>query len=383
MNVYTAGSVPIKAWTEDVEQGALDQAYNLSNLPFAFRHIALMPDVHQGYGMPIGGVMATMENIVVPNAVGVDIGCGMAAIPLLLRRHEIKPYLKAIVNEIYRWIPVGFGWNERMQDGMPEMDYDIDLPVTMENYMDARRQLGTLGGGNHFIEIQEDQNNYVWVMVHSGSRNLGYKIATHYNDKAREINKKWYSSVPDSWQLAFLTQDGLAWLYQCEMNYAVRFAKVNRSKILDAVLDVMHDVVGDIECGKRIDVAHNYAELEHHFGKNVMVHRKGATRARKNELCVIPGSQGTASYICRGLGNEQSFKSCSHGAGRVMGRKEAKRTLDLEEQKRIMGDIVHRITQKNLDEAPGAYKDIDVVMENQKDLVAIETTLKPLAVVKG
>jgi tRNA-splicing ligase RtcB len=252
----------------------------------------------------------------------------------------------------------------------------------------AAKSLGTLGGGNHFIELQTDLEGYLWVMIHSGSRNLGYQVAKYYNDIAKTLNQRWHSTIPAGYDLAFLPLEShQAQSYLAEMNYCVEYALANRTKMMGVVLNcLLSGFDQSFSYGTMINIAHNYARLENHFGKNVMVHRKGATSAKAGEIGVIPGSQGTASFIVRGRGNTQSFMSCSHGAGRKMGRKQATRELNLDEQKAILDDqgIVHGIrSSKDLDEAPGAYKDIETVMENQKDLVEIVTELHPLAVVKG
>jgi tRNA-splicing ligase RtcB len=334
--------------------------------------------------MPIGGVMAT-EGVVVPNAVGVDIGCGMLAMKTSLR--ELSWWAReAIIEEIRQRVPVGFKSFSKNQLGLPTPS--INLPVVNREISKAHKSLGTLGGGNHFIELQYDEEGFLWVMIHSGSRNLGYQVAKHYNDMAKELNARWHTRVPAKWDLAFLPLDTLeAKEYIAEMNYCVEYALANRTAMLARVQECIGEVLsGLIDFEIPINIAHNYARMENHFGKNVMIHRKGATSAKKGEIGIIPGSQGTASYIVRGLGNKDSFMSCSHGAGRKMGRKQATRELDLEEQQAILNSqgIVHGIrTAKDLDEAPGAYKDINVVMANQKDLVEIVTKLKPIAVVKG
>jgi tRNA-splicing ligase RtcB len=337
--------------------------------------------------MPIGGVMAT-EGVVVPNAVGVDIGCGMCAVKtdIIVDGLDIDD-LKKTLGLIRRNIPVGFNRHSKSQLGMPELIVDKCYIVGRE-WSKAAKSLGTLGGGNHFIELQFDPDGFLWVMIHSGSRNLGLQVAKHYNELAKDSNTQWYTRVSPEWDLAFLpldTPEGRD--YITEMNYCVDYALANRRRMMDVVFDcLMGGLQQSFDSEPMINIAHNYARLENHFGKNVMVHRKGATSAKAGEIGIIPGSQGTASYIVRGLGNPQSFKSCSHGAGRKMGRKQATRELDLEEQKSILDEkgILHGIRgKKDLDEAPGAYKDIDVVMENQKDLVEIVTKLTPLAVVKG
>jgi tRNA-splicing ligase RtcB len=379
-------NVPIKLFLDEVEDGALQQMDHLAQLPFVFHHVAGMPDMHQGYGMPIGGVMAT-QGYIVPNAVGVDIGCGMCAMKTnILSSRMNKKTLKKIMGNVRKMIPVGFKHHEEAQLNMPELPMD-QLTIVEKEYNNARYQLGTLGGGNHFIEIQKGSDGYIWIMIHSGSRNLGHKVATHYNKVAVELNEKWKSNVPKSWQLAFLPfEDGIGQSYFKEMNYCCDFALENRKLMMSRVVEAVSKEFKDVFMSDFINIHHNYAAFENHFGKNVLVHRKGATRAYDGELGIIPGSQGTASYIVKGKGNPDSFKSCSHGAGRLMSRSKAKEVLDLQDEIKKLDDqgIVHGIRNVgDLDEASGAYKDIDVVMENQKDLVDIVVELKPLAVVKG
>ena len=385
--------VPIKFWATDLEQGALDQAKNLACLPFAYSHIAVMPGAHIGYGMPIETILAA-DGVVIPNAVGVDIGCGMCSVETNF--HEFGD-IKKIMGEIRKRIPVGFKKHSKNQIGMPKtLIFDKGLPIVHREISNAQKSLGTLGGGNHFIEFQKDQDtNRIHIMIHSGSRNLGLKVAHHYNEVAKYLNRRYFASVPKEWDLAFLpldSEEGQAYIR--EMNYCIEFAHANRQKMLDVIFQILvyfgHYIDNSIGLQKArdsvINIAHNYATMENHFGKNVMVHRKGATLARKDTRGIIPGSQGTKSYIVRGLGNPDSFQSCSHGAGRRMGRKQAQRELDLATEIKKLDDqgIVHSIRGvKDLDEASGAYKDIDVVMENQKDLVTIEKTLIPIAVIKG
>jgi len=378
--------IPIKLWLEDIDNLALAQAENLANLPFAYKHIAIMPDSHVGYGMPIGAVLAT-QGVIIPNAVGVDIGCGMCAVRTSLQKIDNDP-LKKVMNRIRKVIPLGFNHHKSPQDEalMPELDKKNMVMVTRQ-YQKARYQLGTLGGGNHFIEIQQGDDGYVWIMIHSGSRNIGHKIASHHNNVACNLNEAWHVQIPKEWQLDFLPIiSNEAKEYTAEMNYCVEFALANRKLMMHRVQESLIDVVGAMEFGELINKSHNFAAWEHHGGKNVLVHRKGATRARKGELGLIPGSQGTASYIVRGLGNDESFHSCSHGAGRRLSRKKAIRELDLNTEKQRLDElgVIHAIRyKKDLDEAPGSYKDIEKVMKRQKDLVEIEVKLRPLAVVKG
>ena len=409
MKVLTSGKIPIKMWLRQIETGALKQAKNLANFPFAFKHIAIMPDSHQGYGMPIGGVMAT-KGVIVPNAVGVDIGCGMCAIKTSITVDELDTEtLKKIIDKIKKVIPVGFNKHKEGQalNLMPDYknlevkgdpktvgNFEITLniknhPIIAKEYNNALKSLGTLGGGNHFIEIQKDNDDHIWIMIHSGSRNLGKQVAGHYNKIAKGLNEKWHTSVPKEHDLAFLpinNNEGKSYIR--EMNYCVEFALANRKLMMDRVLAVFREffpddgTVGD----GIINIAHNYAKMENHFGQNVMVHRKGATLASKETIGIIPGSQGTKSYIVEGLGNPDSFNSCSHGAGRDMSRKEASRQLNLKmEIKKLDAlGIIHSIKEtKDLDEAPGAYKNINKVMEQQKNLVKILVELSPLGVIKG
>lgn len=402
--VISTERIPIKLWLNDIEEGVLEQVKNLANLPFSFKHISIMPDSHQGYGMPIGAVMAT-KNIVVPNAVGVDIGCGMCAVKTLFKTDKFTtPILKELVEKIKEVIPVGFNKHDTEQDNKLMPDLPDISPIVWQEKENALKSLGTLGGGNHFIEIQKDKDDYVWIMIHSGSRNLGLKVATHYNKLAVELNEKWHSQVPKNWELAFLPLDTLeGQMYLKEMNYCIEYALANRKLMLERIkkiiseiassktifdTDFMRSLLGNSEIGSEyiINIAHNYARMENHFGSNVMVHRKGATLAIKDTIGIIPSSQGTKSYIVKGKGNIDSFNSCSHGAGRVMGRKEAIKTLNLDEEIKKLDDkgIIHGLRGKNnLDEASSSYKDIDVVMRNQEDLVEILVELEPLAVVKG
>jgi len=384
--VIATENKPIKMWVDGLDGNTLIQAKNLANLPFLFKHVALMPDAHMGYGMPIGGVIATRD-VVIPNAVGVDIGCGMCAIKTSLIECDTRN-LKKIRSLIQQVIPVGPKLHNKKQkiDYIPDVTLFDDRYVVHREFENAQMQVGTLGGGNHFIEIQQDTEGYIWIMIHSGSRNLGFKVANYYNKLAVELNAKWFSSVPKKWELAFLPINEVGTTYLKEMQYCVDFALANRELMMERVRNCFLDVIPDVKFGELINIAHNYASIENHFNTNVIVHRKGATRAYKGQLGIIPGSQGTNSYIVKGKGNTQSFKSCSHGAGRLMGRKQAKKELNLEYECGLLNKkgILHSISSADkLDEAPGAYKDIIKVMILQEDLVDIVTTLTPLAVIKS
>lgn len=375
--------IPVYSWCPDLEPAAREQVDNLARLPFASDHVALMPDSHKGYGMPIGGVIA-LDNVVIPNAVGVDIGCGMLACETNIIGIT-QDQVKEIIGKIRARIPVGFNWHETPIDMLEEPKEK--LPVVISQLSRAKLQLGTLGGGNHFIELQRDEDGKIWYMIHSGSRNIGKQIADHYNKMAKKQNQDAGYPIPPSWDLAYFENgDPNFDLYLKEMQYAVDFAQRNRDVMAEQVKAVIREVVASVKFSDPINIAHNYAVLEEVGNKKVMVHRKGATSAKNRQVGIIPGSQGSASYIVEGLGNVDSFSSCSHGAGRKMGRKAAQRELDLNVEIARLDDlgIVHGIRhQKDLDEAAGAYKDIESVMDNQKDLVKILVKLIPLGVVKG
>ncbi|WP_417910634.1 RtcB family protein [Candidatus Electronema sp. PJ] len=380
---------PIKLWLDDIEATALAQARNLANHPFTFSHVAIMPDAHAGYGMPIGGVLAC-DGAVICNAVGVDIGCGMCAEQTSLSSLD-RETLKKILGLVRTAVPVGFDHHKQQQERslLPDLARldQVEKSIVREQFQAGCKQIGTLGGGNHFIEIQQGDDGHVWLMIHSGSRNLGLKVAEYYNRLAGRLNEEWGSLVPKQWQLAYLpleTQE--AQDYLAEMHWCVDFALASRKLMMERLKEAVQEVVGEVAFLHSINKAHNYAAMEEHFGKEVLIHRKGATRARAGEYGIIPGSQGSRSFIVLGKGNAESYASCSHGAGRRMGRGQAQRELDLAaevERLNAMG-VVHAVrNQKDLDEAPGSYKDIESVMANQTDLVEIAVSLLPLAVIKG
>jgi len=398
--------VPLKSWCPDPEAEALAQAANLAAHPSVFAHVALMPDCHVGYGMPIGGVIACRDAII-PNAVGVDIGCGMGAVRTTATVEQFPDLsrIRKILEAIKYRVPVGEGnghrhpqpWSgfEKFEDGLGRGGRPGWMDET--GLHRDRLNLGTLGGGNHFIELQADTDGVIWMMLHSGSRNLGYRVANYYHRLARSLNEKWRTSIPSP-DLAFLPLDeheGEAYLR--DMNFALAYARENRRCMMEVFKEVLSQHLPGIKFTEEINIHHNYAAVENHFGRDVWVHRKGATSARKDELGIIPGSMGTSSYIVRGLGNPESFTSCSHGAGRRMGRKEADRRLSVEECDRAMAGIVYDRWHRagghgrragqggllDLSEAPQAYKDIDTVIANQRDLVEPVVKLRPLGVIKG
>lgn len=384
-SIIETEKLPIKLWLkiDQMEEGALAQARNLANLPFAFSHIAIMPDTHLGYGMPIGAILAT-RGVVLPNAVGVDIGCGMCSLRTNLTDVETED-LKKIMGIIRKAVPVGFKHHKNQQDETWMPERKGDLPVVDQEYASALRQIGTLGGGNHFIEIQKGSDGYIWIMIHSGSRNIGFTVANHYNKVAKKMNVK--SGEDVSKDLAYIPESSPSFeLYWNEMNYCLEFALANRKLMMERIKAAFMDVLPQVEFADFINKPHNFAAVEEHFGETVIVHRKGATRARKGEWGMIPGSQGTRSFLVKGKGEAHSFESCSHGAGRVMSRTRARKTLDLKEVVKSLDEsgVLHAIRRRSdLDEAPESYKDIDEVMQNQTDLVEVQIELQPLAVIKG
>lgn len=390
MEVKIINNHPVKIWTDNVDEKAMEQIENLATLPFLFHHLAIMPDVHAGMGMPIGGVLACRD-AVIPNAVGVDIGCGMCAVKTNWKVSDIpiEVLRKKIMRGIRERIPLGMNHHKRAQDEkyLPE-GYDIDkLEVVKLRKHSIRYEVGTLGGGNHFIELQKDEEGTLWIMIHSGSRNLGKQVGDFYNKIAATLNERWYSVVSPEIRLPFLPRETSEFgKYWNEMKYCIDFALCNRKLMMERIEEVLADTLNGIEFEPMINIAHNYAAMENHFGQNVIVHRKGATLAREGVIGIIPGSQGTASYIVEGLGNPDSFCSCSHGAGRVLSRKDAINTLNMAEEVAQLEakGIVHAIrNQDDMQEASGAYKDIEEVIANEADLVKVKTRLLPVAVIKG
>ena len=411
---FEAGySVPVKSWCENCEDGAVKQAENLAKHPVVFGHVALMPDAHQGYGMPIGGVIAT-DNAVIPAAVGVDIGCGMVATEtdIPAERFADMSFRRAFQEKLKERIPVGEGVSHREKQSWEGFEEYADNNGARTNLWPSkldRMNLGTLGGGNQFIELQKttpldgggagrvalsEGGSKVWLMIHSGSRNLGKRIEEHYHKIANRLCTRFRVPLADP-NLAFLPieeQDGHN--YFTDMLFALRYAKENRRRMMEAMKETVAEFVPEVNFIRTIDIHHNYAACEEHFGKKVFVHRKGATSAKLDEIGIIPGSMGTASYIVRGLGNPDSFMSCSHGAGRRMSRIAASTTLTVEECDRAMDGIVCERWHKykgfgkakgslDLSEAPQAYKDIEDVIASERDLVEPLVRLVPLASLKG
>ena len=377
----------ILSWCPNPEEGALQQAENISQHPWLIGNVCLMPDTHEGYGMPIGGVVA-LDKAVCPNMVGVDIGCQMSAVQTNLTEISTEK-LKEILGILRNTIPVGMKHQKNpIKHPIFELDDWNDTIICKQEFQSAQHQLGTLGGGNHFIEIQKGNNGYIFFMVHSGSRNLGKKVADYYNKKAKEICAEWKHNEIIKNDLAILPFKTKEYSdYVKEMQLCIYFASANHTIMVEEIKKAFCKVLdNNVEFNETINTIHNYMALENHYGKNVFVHRKGAVRARENDIVIIPGSQGTSSYICQGLGNEASLCSCSHGSGRTMSRKKAKETLNLQEEQRKLDEkgILHAIRgQNDLEEASSAYKDIEEVMKNQSDLVKPLVRLEPLAVIKG
>lgn len=400
--------VPVKIWLnarEEMEESCMQQARNLAQLPFVHKWVCLMPDTHTGMGMPIGGVLAT-KGVIIPNAVGVDIGCGMNFVSTNIPVASIRDVatgngtlIQNIIGDILRNVLVGFNSHKEKQESqvLDSLQENIEAYQANEELFPliekAYYQVGTLGGGNHFIELQEDEKGMLGIMIHSGSRNFGKRICDYYHNCARELNSKWYSQVPDNFRLAFLPVDSEEGKeYILWMNLALNYAFENRQRMMENVVSMVSEKIekftGQIlECSEEVNCHHNYASLENHYGENVWVHRKGATRARNGEIAVIPGAMGSYSYVVMGKGNEESFCSSSHGAGRAYSRKGAMEAftceeviLDLKEQGVVLGK-----TKKAdvAEESRFAYKDIDYVMDCQTDLVTPVKRLKTIGVVKG
>ena len=402
------GALPVKSWCENCEEGALKQAGNLAKHPALYHHVALMPDAHQGYGMPIGGVVAA-DNAVIPAAVGVDIGCGMIATETDIPAEAFAemPFRRAFQEKLKERIPVGEGESHKSVqtwEGFEEYLANNGERCQMWPSKLDRANLGTLGGGNHFIELQKstaldgagdpEGGAKVWLMIHSGSRNLGKRIEEHYHRIAAKMCARFRVALADP-DLAFLPiEEQVGHDYFTDMLFALRYAKENRRRMMEAMKETFLEFAPQANFLRTIDIHHNYAAFEEHFGKKVCVHRKGATSAKLDEIGIIPGSMGTASYIVRGLGNPDSFMSCSHGAGRRMSRIAASTQLTAEECDKAMEGIVcerwhpYRGFGKakgklDLSEAPQAYKDIEDVIASERDLVEPLVRLVPLASLKG
>lgn len=390
--IQDEGSRPIKIWTDDVEASALTQLKNLSRLPFiASNGVACMPDVHAGIGSTVGTVIAT-EKAVIPAAVGVDIGCGMNALRLSLKASDLPDNLKPLRDEIERRIPLGAGGAHDHSTDIGEITSDLMRTVidplykgdTSKFHAKAASQIGSLGSGNHFIEICIDENQDVWIMLHSGSRGIGNMIGTHYIAKAKRQMEQFFITLPDD-NLAYFPEDTEDFDdYMHAVGWAQNYALENRRRMMIQVIEAMRGMMPAFTITQEaINCHHNYVEKEHHFGRNMWITRKGAIRAREGDLGIIPGSMGQRSYIVRGKGDVSSYCSCSHGAGRVMSRAEAKRRFSLTDLIAQTEGVECRKDEGVIDEIPASYKDIDQVMANQTDLVEVVHTLKQVLCIKG
>ena len=390
-------NVNVELWTpvEDVESSALDQLRNIAALPWAFHHVAVMPDVHYGKGATVGSVIA-MKNAVSPAAVGVDIGCGMGAIKTNLRATDLTNE-KLIRERIEELIPVGFNSHDSevrikhvdQQEALKLVQDTTALfsefkgldPYVKDLTGKALNQVGTLGGGNHFIELCYDTTGAVWMVLHSGSRNIGKTLAEIHISRAKELAHN--THLPDRDLAVFLAGTQEMQAYKRDLFWAQRYAFINRRTMFEIYKSIIKEFFPWVEFEAPILCHHNYVSDEVHYGEDVIVTRKGAISARVGELGIIPGSMGTKSYVVRGKGNPESFNSASHGAGRRLSRGAAKRNFNLEDLAKQTEGVECRKDQGVLDEIPGAYKDIDVVMANQADLVEIVAELKQVLCVKG
>lgn len=390
----------IKAWVDGVEleDSALEQVQNCASMPFIHHHVALMPDVHAGIGATVGSVIPT-RGAIIPAAVGVDIGCGMMAARLNLKARNLPDSLAKMRSAIEKAVPHGRSdhggtrdcgaWGQvpisALNAWQPMDQHQIFEKHPKIRHTRAMNQLGTLGTGNHFIEVCLDENQDVWLMLHSGSRGLGNVIGSYFIEKAKREMEKYYVSLPDT-NLAFFPEDTpLFDDYVEAVGLAQHYAKANRSIMFFAALDAIDHVLGRhvMYEDEAINCHHNYVEREHHFGANVWVTRKGAVRARVGDLGIIPGSMGAKSFIVRGKGNPDSFCSCSHGAGRRMSRTKARATFTMADHAAATTGVECRKDEGVIDETPAAYKSIDAVMAAQSDLVEIVHTLKQVLCVKG
>lgn len=402
MKYHKGEKVHAKIWTDKVEDTAMKQIDDLCKLPFIHKHIAIMPDVHMGYGSTVGSVIPT-RGAIIPASVGVDIGCGMMAVQLDMNAAQLPDSMQGSRFAIEASIPhgrshkggpgdcgawdelpneVSVAWKE-MSDGFADISFRH--PKLLARGVNTFRHLGTLGGGNHFIEICLDETDTVWVMLHSGSRGIGNRIGTYFINLAKEDMKKWFINMPEK-DLAYFPEGTDHFNdYWTAVSWAQNYALVNREIMMAKTLDALsHELGRDVFAIKKaVNCHHNYVARENHFGANVLVTRKGAVRARVGDFGIIPGSMGARSFIVEGLGNKDSFNSCSHGAGRTMSRTAARKAFTVEDLKKQTAGVECRKDSDVLDEIPGAYKDIDEVMANQADLVKPIHTLRQIVCVKG
>ncbi|MFZ3193138.1 MAG: RtcB family protein [Moraxellaceae bacterium] len=395
LNAHSGYGVPVKIFTNDIESAALDQLSQLAQLQFIHAHIAVMPDVHAGIGATVGSVIPT-QSAIIPAAVGVDIGCGMNAIRLSLTAAQLPDDLKPLRLAIERKVPVGFNQHKQIKAKASTL---TPLQLRLKRITDKhqgllrmlrdfdrtwQRQLGTLGGGNHFIELCLDEADQVWVMLHSGSRGLGNCIGTYFIERAKKEAQSRFGHVPDK-DLSYFAEGSNSFDDYLEaVQWAQDYAMENRREMMRLILEAIRPLLPSFQMSKEaINCHHNYVAQETHFGADVYVTRKGAISAQVDELGIIPGSMGAKSYIVRGKGNPESFCSCSHGAGRRMSRSKAKRLFSVDDLAVQTAGIECRKDSGILDELPAAYKDIDQVMANQADLVEVVHTLRQVLCIKG
>ncbi|TWC18437.1 MULTISPECIES: RtcB family protein [unclassified Pseudomonas] len=393
---------PIKMWTRGVpvEPEARQQLMNTAQMPFVFKHMAVMPDVHLGKGSTIGSVIPT-KGAIIPAAVGVDLGCGMSAVRTSLRASDLPDHLFGLRSAIEKAVPHGRtsgrsgrdkgAWETApaiVDQAWSALEGRFDLIIQKHPRLEKsnnRRHLGTLGTGNHFVEVCLDEADHVWVMLHTGSRGVGNAIGTYFIEKAREEMRRHMVNLPDR-DLAYLREGTSSFDDYVEaVEWAQDFAKQNRAVMMLAVLDAVRSIITKPFESRLIavDCHHNYVERGTYFGEDILLTRKGAVSAQKGQMGIIPGSMGAKSFIVRGLGNEEAFCSCSHGAGRVMSRTKAKAVFTVEDQVRATAHVECRKDAAVIDEIPMAYKDIDAVMAAQRDLVEVVHTLRQVVCVKG
>lgn len=386
----------IKTWTKGVafEDEAAEQLKRIASLPFIHKWVAAMPDVHLGIGATVGSVIPT-KGAIIPAAVGVDIGCGMIAQKTSLRASDLPDNLHAIRHQIERDIPVGKNAHNSKRiplasiHSWAQMEPGYNRIFAKHPLIKNKTQLeqmGTLGGGNHFVELCLDENQDVWIMLHSGSRGIGNIMGRYFIELAKKDMERYFIHLPDQ-NLAYFAEGSEHFKDYFEaVLWAQNYARVNREIMMQLVVNGLQrhpNLPSFVLEDKAVNCHHNYVELEYHYGENVYVTRKGAVRARKSDLGIIPGSMGAKSFIVRGLGNPESFNSCSHGAGRVMSRTKARAAITLEDHKRATASVECRKDEGVIDESPAAYKNIDAVMDAQSDLVEIVHTLKQVVCVKG
>ncbi|MCU4414176.1 RtcB family protein [Acinetobacter sp. WU_MDCI_Axc73] len=395
LNADAAYGVPVKIFTTDIDHDSIEQLSKMAQLQFIHSHIAVMPDVHVGKGATVGSVIPT-KNAIIPAAVGVDIGCGMNAVRLNLKSNQLPDNLSALRNAIERKVPVGCDLHKQVKakaSTLTPLDKGLKPIITKHSGlvrmlrkfdMTWQKQLGTLGGGNHFIELCVDENQDVWIMLHSGSRGLGNVIGTYFIELAKKEAQHRFGHVPDK-DLSYFAEGSTSFDDYVEaVEWAQAYAYENRREMMRLILEAIRPLLPPFQLTKEaINCHHNYVSQEQHDGENLLITRKGAIRAGEGELGIIPGSMGACSYIVRGKGNAESFCSCSHGAGRKMSRSKAKNLFNQQDLIKQTQGIECRKDTGVIDEIPAAYKDIDQVMANQADLVEIVHTLKQVLCIKG